>query len=296
MQLAYIISAYKYPRQLIRLIHRLTNDSTSFFVHVDRKTDDRTYHEVLEGVGHCPNVYFLKRHKCDWGGFGHVAATLEGITEIFRTHTSFDYAILLTGQDYPIKSTRHIAAFFEGHKGKLFLEFFPLPNDEWQNRGIVGGMDRIEAWHSRVFKRHLWFPTGRGFPIKRKFLRGFKPFGGSSYWCLPRECIEYIYELITQNRAFVSFFKYVDVPDEIFFQTIILNSPFERLAVNDNLQYTDWKDPDAGSPAILCTSDFGKLLSSPKLFARKFDVSIDAEVLDLIDQEILDENRQAAMK
>jgi hypothetical protein len=286
MQLAYIISAYQYPEQLIRLIHRLDTDSTSFFVHVDKKTDDCIYREIIYALSHRPNVHFLKRHRCDWGGFGHVAATLEGIAAILRTNTRFDYAILLTGQDYPIKPNRHITAFFEEHKGKLFLEFFPLPTNIWQNRGIVGGMDRIEAWHWRLGKRHVWFPPGRRLPIKRRFPTGFQPFGGSSYWCLARECIEYIYRLTTQNHAFVNFFKYVDVPDELFFQTIILNSPFARMAVNDNLRYIAWKDPDAGSPAILCKSDFGNLLSSSKLFARKFDVSVDAAVLDLIDQKL----------
>ena len=77
------------------------------------------------------------------------------------------------------------------------------------------------------------------------------------------------------------------MPDEIFFQTILLNSPFQRMAVNDNLRYIEWPNPDSGSPVILCKGDFGKLISSPKLFARKFDVTVDADVLDLIDQEIL---------
>ena len=283
MKLAYIISAYKYPQQLIRMIHRLTTDSTSFFVHVDKRTSNRIYPEMVDGLQHLPNVRFLKRYTCYWGGFGHVAATLEGISEILRTSTDFDYAILLTGQDYPIKSNRFIDAFLVEHQGKLFMEFFALPHKEWQNCG----MERIEAWHWRVIHRHFKFYPGRHFPIKRKFPQGFDPFGGSSYWCLSRECVEYIYQLTTQRRGFVDFFKYVDVPDEIFFQTIILNSPFKRMAVNDNLRYIEWPDPDPGSPAILRKCDFGKILSSPKLFARKFDVNVDAEVLDLIDQEIL---------
>jgi hypothetical protein len=130
-------------------------------------------------------------------------------------------------------------------------------------------------------------PPGTRWPIKRKFPEGFRPFGGSSYWCLPRECIQYIYDLTIQQRAFVEFFKYVDVPDEIFFQTIVLNSPFREMAVNDDLRYIDWKDPEAGSPGILLTSDFENLVASPKLFARKFDVRVDPEILDLIDQRIL---------
>jgi Core-2/I-Branching enzyme len=283
MEIAYIISAYKYPEQLIRLVERLNTDSTSFFVHVDKKTDDLIFRQMVNGLIHLSNVHFLRRYTCHWGGFGHVAATLEGINELFKSETDFDYAILLTAQDYPIKSNLFIDAFLEEHKGKLFVEFFALPHDEWQNCG----MDRIEAWHWHVFNRHFSFPSSCCSPIKRNFPKGFKPFGGSSYWCLSRECIEYIHELTRQNRAFVNFFKHVDVPDEIFFQTIILNSPFAVQAVNDNLRYIDWKDLSSGSPAILCKNDLVNIAVSPKLFARKFDMTIDAGVLGMIDEMVL---------
>lgn len=287
MELAYIISAYRYPEQVARLIHRLSADSTSFFVHVDRKTEDRVFDDIVNRLRGHPAVYFLKRHTCAWGGFGHVRASLKGIAQILRTGIRFDYAILLTGQDYPIKPNREIMAFFEQHRGELFLEFFPLPNDRWENRGIVGGMERIEVWHWRLGTRHWRFPPGQNPLIRRRFPSGFRPFGGSSYWCLSRDCIQYIHDFTTRNRAFTNFFKRVDVPDEIFFQTIILNSPFRPMVVNDDLRYIEWNDPTSGSPAILRVSDFANLVATPDLFARKFDARVDAKVLDLIDQQIL---------
>jgi hypothetical protein len=281
MNLAYILSAYKHPRQVCRLIDRLNAPANAFFVHVDKKADDRVYSEIKRNVGRYPNVCLLKRRRCEWGGFGHVAATLEGIREIVRRRVDFDYAILLTGQDYPIKPIRDIELFLALNKGTPFLEFFPLPTPEWCNRGKTGGMDRIEEWHWRVLGREI------RLPLKRSFPRGYKPFGGSSYWCLPRECIEYVYAVACRDRSFVRFFHFVDVPDELFFQTILLNSPFGLSIVNDNLRYIDWKDPNAGSPGILGSGDFEKLALSSKLFARKFDETVDRHVLDLIDRELL---------
>ncbi len=104
MQISYIISAYKLPRQLVRLVTRLNTDSASFYLHIDRKSGDEVYDAMVRGLGRLPNVHFLKRHTCYWGGFGHVAATLEGIKSITRPGSEFDYVILLTGQDYPIKT------------------------------------------------------------------------------------------------------------------------------------------------------------------------------------------------
>jgi hypothetical protein len=238
---------------------------------------------MVDDLQDLPNAHFLKRHKCYWGGFGHVAASLEGIKEISHMDIYFDYVVLLTGQDYPIKSNRYISTFFRKHAGALFLEYFPLPHDAWQNRGL----NRIESWHFHLFDKHLIFPPNRYFPFKRKFPEGFRSFGGSSYWCLTRECVEYVYGFTERNVAFVNFFKYVDVPDEMFFQTLILNSRFAEKAVNDNLRYIDWRDLSSGSPAILRKDDFVHIAASSKLFARKFDMKIDAGVLDMIDEQIL---------
>jgi hypothetical protein len=57
--------------------------------------------------------------------------------------------------------------------------------------------------------------------------------------------------------------------------------------VNDDLRYVEWRDVEvAGGPAVLGRSDFGKLMRSGDLFARKFDASVDAAVLDMIDAKI----------
>lgn len=87
--------------------------------------------------------------------FGHVRATIKGIDEIFRRLFPFDYAILLTGQDYPIKSNRQIEDFFRRQEGRSFMQYFPLPADGWD----YGGLDRINSWHLRVGASHLRFPA-----------------------------------------------------------------------------------------------------------------------------------------
>ena len=282
MKIAYIISVYKYPEQLVRLVSRLNHSDASFFVHVDKKAADSVYQKAVESSRHLPNVHFLKRYRCYWGGFGHVQATMEGLDEIFRRDIPFDYAILLTGQDYPIKTNEQILDFLKRNKGNSFMHHFPLPTDQWDDTGLA----RVENWHLRWFGRHLVFPGDLSPSLKRTFPKDLQPYGGSSYWCLSKECIEYVHRFIHHNRPFVNFFKYVDVPDEIFFQTILMNSPLAGSVMNDDLRYVEWKDPDSGSPAVLRVEDFERIIRSPKFFARKFDALVDAEVLDRIDREL----------
>jgi hypothetical protein len=282
VEIAYIISAYKYPEQLIRLVRRLNAEGASFFIHIDKKARPGMYEQVFQSLKAAPGVHFLKRYRCEWGGFGHVLASLEGIEELYRKKISFDYAILLTGQDYPIRSNDQIKKFFSQNEGMSFLDFFPLPSSQWQD----GGLDRIERWHFRFRNRHFVFPKGPNRLLQRKFLQGYRPYGGSSYWCLSNNCVRLVYEHINCHPEFVSFFRTIDVPDELFFQTLLLNSRVREKIVNDDLRFIEWRDLESGSPAILTTSDFEKMIQSPKLFARKFDITVDADILDRIDHAI----------
>ena len=302
MKIAYIISAYKYPDQLIRLIGRLQDEQASFFVHIDQKTDANMYEYVCSRLRKFRNVYILKRYKCYWGDFGHVLATIEGMKEILRQNITCDYVVLLTGQDYPIASNRTIRKFFQDNKGKLFIRYFPIPeNNSWTNER--GGLDRIEYRHVRLGnhcfrlteKNIIHFgnqitalPLSRFYSFvgqKRNLPKGYKPYGGMSYWCLTTESVEYIYNFIQVNKEFLKFFKYVYIPDEIIFQTILLNSHFKESIVNNSLRYMKWV-PQKAHPEILGKNDFAEMVNSGRLFARKFDLTRDAEILDTIDQEI----------
>lgn len=280
VKFVYIISAYRQPDQLLRLVARLNTDAATFLIHVDRDAEQGVFDRIVRGSTHTTNMQFLERHRCRWGDFGHVRATLKGIDAIFADRMDFDYAVLLTGQDYPIKPNHEIKEFFHSNRGRSFMAHFPLPTTEWTN----GGLERIERWHFRLRSRHF------AVPLRRRLPDGLRPFGGSSYWCLSRECVEYIHDFVHGNEAFVEFFRHVDVPDELFFQTIVMNSPHAAAVIDDDLRYIDWKDPDAGSPAILGVEDFPSLKTSAKLFARKFDEDVDAVVLEMIDREILDDS------
>jgi hypothetical protein len=277
VRLAYIISAYKNLDQVSRLIRRLDGEGAMFLVHVDKKTSEAEYRALADDVGGLRGVELLERHTCHWGGFGHVRATLKGISRLAARGFDFEYLILLTGQDYPIKSNAFIERFFAARRGTSFMLFDSLPTEWWSERG---GLDRVEYPHVRFKGHHARIPVRRSFP------RGLKPYGGGAYWSLSREAVEYVSRFTRDRSDVVTFFKRVDIPDEIFFQTVLLNSPLAKTIVNDHLRYIDWtRGP---GPAVLETSDFEALASSPQLFARKFDARHDERILDLIDERLLE--------
>ncbi len=283
MKIAYIILAHKNPTQLTRLVLRLNNNQSFFLIHIDGNTKPEIYNQFQEQLKGFSNVCLLKRHKSSWGDFNIVKATLEGIKQIFESNLKFDYSVLLSGQDYPIKPVNEFQKFLKENQGKEFIEFFSLNSkNKWTKEfGHYPALKRINFWHFRFRGIHFHIP------LKRKFPNGLEPFGGSQWWCLSRECLEYINQFVQSNPNFVNYLKYIYVPDEIFFQTIILNSKFKDRVVNEHLRYIDWAKTNPIPPGILETEDFDKLLKTSHFFARKFDRSRYPDILDLIDERIL---------
>ena len=319
MKLAYLILAHRYPEQLLRLIESRNTENTVFFIHINKMTDAQTYDQFVKAFSHLPNVRFIKRNVIYMFDFGHTQASLQGIKEIIESQVYFDYLVLGTGQDYSIKSHRYIEKFFQENLGKIYLDYMDntvITDGLWPTRSA----DNINYWHVRLGKlrflffgslnltshnrycnanktwykilEFFWSKLMPLFPFKRKFPEGFTPYRGSAYWCFPRDCVEYIYDFVKKNPSFVNYFRYVDGPDEMFFQTVLLNSPLKERIVNDNLFFIDFENPNPTRPRVFEKCDFERLANSPKLFARKFDATRDAEILELIDQKILQQTHQ----
>lgn len=284
MKIAYFILAHNKTDQLIRLIDRLNDPDNCFIIHFDKNGSDTDFKKLLGYYKTYKNVCFTKRIRCFWGDFSLVKATLECIKTITRLNINYDYAVLLSGHDYPLVHKETIKRFFELNYGKQFIQFF-RPKDIWKSE------DRIIYYHfnkyniressiknSIISKFQLLL---KKLNIKRKLPLFADFYGGGQWWCLSRECIEYILEFTFNNKKVVSFFKFVHIPDELFFQTIILNSQFKNQVVNNNLRYIDWSTIPA--PKILGQEDLVAMTSSNKLFGRKFDSDKDNKILDLID-------------
>jgi core-2/I-Branching enzyme len=276
VRIAYVISAYQRPGHLVRLVHRLTGPDVRFFVHVDQKTQEPTYRSMTEGLaGLGTTVSFLPRHACHWGGFGHVRASLKGLAAIAASRFDPDYVILLSGQDYPIKANATIRDFLAERDGRSSFLHFPLPTPNWTG----GGLPRFRNWHLRRQGVHIRVPWRRRLPL------GLAPWGGSAYWIMSRQASLVVQAFVSEHPEYVRFFEHVDIPDELFFQTILLNSPVAAECDDIRLHYTEWNRTPA--PAILTVEDYPHLVKSPCLFARKFDPEVDTQVLDLIDERLL---------
>ncbi|SFV33003.1 beta-1,6-N-acetylglucosaminyltransferase [Thermoflavifilum thermophilum] len=284
MRMCYLIQVHKYPEQVARLVKRIAHPSMDIYIHVDRKADESIFRKFLKN----DEVHFIqKRVDVRWAGFSNALATVNGLREIISTKINYDYIHVISGQDYPIKSNEYIVNYFRENAGKEFMMYKSI-YDEW-----IEALPKIEYYHFEDWKikgkYRLSFILKRILP-KRKFPYGWKPYGYSRWFSITTNLAEYMLNFIDNHPEYVRFFKYTTCGDEIFFCTIAHHSPFAEKIVNDDLRYVDWStkitNPKAANPKILTREDFEKLKNSSKLWARKFDMNKDKEILNQIDQII----------
>lgn len=297
MKKAYIIEAHRYPEQLVRLISRLNDGRSEFFVHIDKKSDIAQFKALAQFA---PLLHWVKREDARWAGYGSVRATLNGLKAIVATETPFDHIFLLSGQCYPIKSNEQIDEFLRTSKHSLFVDFFPIPNYEKWPGGDRGGWYRVDKyyiglrpWEFFISKSLNLLSTYLPF-LRRKVPAGMKPYTGSAWWSMDLYAAKHILKYDAEHPAYGAFHRYTFVPDELYMHMIVGNTTDEGMLkrlCNDNKRFLIWEKPDSAHPNTLRITDFAAISSSAALFARKFDATVDSDILDTIDAEILFANK-----
>lgn len=279
MKAAVLILAHKNVWQLEKLVQRLSRDF-DVYIHADVKWDINA--NLFDDY---KNVFFVKRHSVNWGSYIQILATIE----LFRTayQNDYDYYLLISGHDLPIKSNAFIKDFITKNIDLSFVNSELMPKKEWAGQG--GGFDRLVYYFGIDFKDNLMGILRRKalsftqrmqlkYGIKRK-LYPIKYYGGWNWVNLNRPATQYLMKFLAEHPAFLKSFRYTYCADEIWLQTILLNSLLNL--VNENLRYTSW-EPHASHPKTLLKSDLDALTTSDSLFARKFDADIDKDIIEAV--------------
>jgi hypothetical protein len=136
----------------------------------------------------------------------------------------------------------------------------------------------------RIAKRALVELTGgwnRTFSIfRRKASDNVKSYFGSSWICLSGETECWMESYLKSHPEYIRFYRNVNCPDESFFQTLLMNSPYKNKRA-DYLHYVDWSE-GGNNPKVLKIEDLENLMASDKLMARKLDTEVDSRIIDEI--------------
>ena len=279
MRFAVLIITYTSAAQTRRLIDRLRTGPFDFYVHVDKKIDIATHKDIFL----LPNVYPVQnRIDIKWGGYTLVEAILNGLDEIEKTGRTYQFIKLLSGQDYPIKTTAAIRQFMENNVGKEFL-YYQHFRTEWPD-----ALGRVEKYHFTDFSfrgRHQIERVINFLTPKRKLPEPLELYGKETFWLLSSEVAFYAKDFIMSRPKLQRFMKYTWGCDEFIFHSVILNSKYKDRVVNQNTHYVNWPWPGADRPNFFKADDLDRLLGSDCLFARKFNLVIDSRIFDLLDEK-----------
>jgi hypothetical protein len=281
MKTAHIILAHKNPGQLERLILALTHPDSLIFIHIDLKSDIIEFNHLRA----FPGVFFVeKRISMHWGGYSQVQAVVNSLTEIVDKSFSILYVNLLSGQDYLLKGAGEFHLFLSLNPGLAFMQYVQ-DDDLW----LKDAATRLSKYHLSDFKFRGKFILERVLNAllpERKLPADFKIIGRSQWFTISIDCVQYILEFIKANKDIVDIFKFSWGADELFFQSILYNSPLKDRLRNDNLRYINWSEGKA-SPKILSIHDVEQMDISRYFFARKFDEEIEPGVLSYINDNLL---------
>jgi hypothetical protein len=88
---------------------------------------------------------------------------------------------------------------------------------------------------------------------------------------LSRDCVRMLLDRVDGDPRLVRFFRRVACPDEMFFQTLVMNSPFRDRVLGSNFRYVQWPENGARNPKVLDEGDFDRIAASRAHFCRKLD-------------------------
>jgi hypothetical protein len=279
MRLAHLILVHNNPKQLERLINRLSSNSSDIYIHVDNKANFSEFKYLLD----IPNVFFIKKRiSVKWGNYSMVNVSLIGMKEILEKKIHYSHINLLSGQDYLLKGINEIEDFFFTNPDYSYLQYYSI-NRKWQEaipRLLKYNLGDLNLPFKYRFQNIInWILPNRKLP------ENLEPYGCSQWLTLTPESVRFVLKFLKENRKAYYFFKWTWAVDEILFQTILLNSPLKESIVNDNKRFIIFKEFEP-HPETLTISHSEQLLKSGKFFARKFSNEVDSAILDFLDNSI----------
>lgn len=281
---AYLIIAHSRFEQLKILIELLDHERNDIFLYIDRRA--KFTGKDLEGyLKKSRLIYVKKPSRLNWGGRNFIEGELELLKMAIQTD-HYCYYHLLSGQDLPIKSNEIIFDFFEKEKGKEFIRFqsdtfqhqdrvkyyYPFSDYCGKKKGLLRNFEKVLI----VFQKLI------GVNRMKKYAIHFQK--GTNWFSITDAFARWVVDHFLEYEGY---FRKVLLCDEVFLHTMFINSPFSNNLYwpqFDNNQHAimrliDWK---RGNPYIFRKSDFGEIMSSDLLFARKFDMEIDDEIILMI--------------
>lgn len=269
IKIAYLILVHRLPNQFKRMFSAIYDPENHYLINIDKKSSEKTILDIRSFLSSYTNVFIIIGENITWGGYSMVQAELDGINFLLNLNVEWDYFINLSGQDYPLKSQKIIRQFLTSNNGNSYLKFAD------QKKFRPDTMNRLEN-HFEELDDKIDLTAKN-----RPYLKNVTPYIGGQWMILTRSCCEFLCNS-SEVKKFEDYYLNTLIPDESFFQTVLMNTSFTGILINDDKRAIIWI-PDGDiklRPKTFTNDDYNFLKIGENLFARKFDDNIDNIIID----------------
>lgn len=254
---AFLIIAHNEPELLKILISLLDHPRCDIYIHIDRKADIKIFSDINTKNS---KIRFVEdRIDVKWGHYSLIQSEMK-LFETAYSQGSYSYYHLMSGVDLPLKPIEEILQWFDRNSGYEYIGIWPADR-KFKKR-----------MHHRYFfitkRRNLMTTVILAFQklLGIKWNRGTEVWMGSNWGSFTSSFVGRILE----HKVWIHrHFRYAFCGDELYKPTLMRHLNIEN---NDkgSLYNIDWK---RGNPYTWQDTDYEALISSGKLFARKFSTS-----------------------
>jgi hypothetical protein len=188
---------------------------------------------------------------------------------------SWHYVHIISGEDYPLHDVSWFKRF--DNEEKIFADFSHINGEKHHAYRRYAYYWPYVYFSSNykdklIRKINLFFVAIQyvcPFLNKRRIGNISEVYWGFIWGSYPREAILYIQQYIGKHPEFMQSLRWCKIPEELCFQTILMNSEWRTLMTGDNMRFWNQKRGDNWGPVYLECTDIDEASHSNKAFARK---------------------------
>lgn len=283
IKIAYLLLVHKNANQVNIFINQLLNyGDCDIFIHVDCKNS------FLESqLIRTPQIHIISKYNVRWGSFEIVKAAMELMRLAKASGNDYSHVYLGSGQDLLVKK-----GLYEYLDSKPNITFIRInkritENDRESARYRISWpkklMVRNDMHFYRFIRIFLQFLCKTGivlFKNNRVYKDSLLFYEGRTWFIAPIAVMDYIVEYVNKHVDFYDYWEDSLASDLMFFQTIIMNSPF-REKIEDELMYVKFgKTFKTMNHSVTITNKDVCLIEAGNFFcARKFELE-EKEAID----------------
>ncbi len=323
-KIALLFLVHRSPEQLLRLLKRMDDERFDFYIHVDAKTNIERFLPITHHIKKSQIHWVHNRVKTYLNDFSLIEATCNTTKVASEGEEDYMYYVLLTGQDYPIKSNEFIYDKLSSAYPMSFIDMYGI--SEAYQSGVMWVEHIGYSYFSQSLRKKIQDFVGRKFyyspcgrtvkiipklydifatkliysPRKRIVDTEYTYSAGSHFWILPDIAIRHIIDKSEYDKNINEIFHHIAAPEESYFQTVLSSmeglklpngmleqfNSMDKEMDNPALRLIKWYEDGkhtSGHPGVWKMGDVSVIDSALALFARKFDINKDSNILDYLD-------------